>query len=193
MIILPIQFLARAASFFHTIAFPFAMMRSNRMARFHSAWEKIRICVSARAFISNSRIQMIPKRTRSVSILVEEGCNLRLIKRCLRGREELESLIASLFEAFHDPSIRPPIYEINTSSFVSLSSLQTPFLKCKSHRETCCKIVGGMFVARSILYILSEPILRYFPFPQMQITRPLVRARSSSYRDEYSRRALFNA
>lgn len=81
MIILPIQFLARAASFFHTIAFPFAMMRSNRMARFHSAWEKIRICVSARAFISNSRIQMIPKRTRSVSILVEEGCNLRLIKR----------------------------------------------------------------------------------------------------------------
>lgn len=151
MIILPIQFLARAASFFHTIAFPFAMMRSNRMARFHSAWEKIRICVSARAFISNSRIQMIPKRTRSVSILVEEGCNLRLIKRCLRGREELESLIASLFEAFHDPSVRPPIYEINTSSFVSLSSLQTPFLKCKSHRETCCKIVGEMFVARSIL------------------------------------------
>lgn len=115
MIILPIQFLARAASFFHTIAFPFAMMRSNRMARFHSAWEKIRICVSARAFISNSRIQMIPKRTRSVSILVEEGCNLRLIKRCLRGREELESLIASLFEAFHDPSVRPPIYEINKS------------------------------------------------------------------------------
>lgn len=144
MIILPIQFLARAVSFFHTIAFPFAMMRSNRMARFHSAWEKIRICVSARAFISNSRIQMIPKRTRSVSILVEEGCNLRLIKRCLRGREELESLIASLFEAFHDPSVRPPIYEINTSSFVSLS---------------CCKIVGEMFVARSILH----PSL--FPFP----------------------------
>lgn len=161
MIILPIQFLARAASFFHTIAFPFAMMRSNRMARFHSAWEKIRICVSARAFISNSRIQMIPKRTRSVSILVEEGCNLRLIKRCLRGREELESLIASLFEAFHDPSVRSPIYEINTSSFVSLSSLQTPFLKCKSHRETCCKIVGEMFVARSILR--AHPSL--FPFP----------------------------
>lgn len=192
MIILPIQFLARAASFFHTIAFPFAMMRSNRKA-WHGFIPRGRRYVSARAFISNSRIQMIPKRTRSVSILVEEGCNLRLIKRCLRGREELESLIASLFEAFHDPSIRPPIYEINTSSFVSLSSLQTPFLKCKSHRETCCKIVGGMFVARSILYILSEPILRYFPFPQMQITRPLVRARSSSYRDEYSRRALFNA
>lgn len=155
MIILPIQFLARAASFFHTIAFPFAMMRSNRMARFHSAWEKIRICVSARAFISNSRIQMIPERTRSVSILVEEGCNLRLIKRCLRGREELESLIASLFEAFHDPSTRPPIYEINTSSFVSLSSPQTPFLKCKSHRETCWGNVRSEIDSLSPSFVIS--------------------------------------
>lgn len=49
-------------------------------------------------YLSNSRIQMIPR--------AEEGCNLRLIKRCLPGREELESLIASLFF----PDFPRPLY-----------------------------------------------------------------------------------
>lgn len=91
-------------------------------------------------YLSNSRIQMIPER---VDPRAEEGCNLRLIKRCLPGREELESLIASLFfPDFPRPlyarekpvklirerrTISLPflfhfqIYETNTSSFVLLS------------------------------------------------------------------------